>query len=149
MKRTSLRTVLLGSSLALALALAFGVGSPVNVQAADQVKGGQKLMALKPVKTIQDLEALEQGDAVVMSCPKCKTITVAYVETTKGQVKEEKVKREHLCPGCQTKIETKGVGKAAKQEVVHVCKMCGSQDVMCCVLKKGSGPTKGMEKESK
>lgn len=75
MKRTSLRTVLLDSSLALALA--FGVGSPANVQAADQVKGGQKLMSLKSVKTIQDLEALEKGDAVVMSCPKCKTIPVA------------------------------------------------------------------------
>lgn len=145
MKRPSLRTVLLGSSLALALA--FGVGSPVNVQAADQVKGGQKLMQLKPIKTTQDIEALQSGDAVVMSCPKCKTITVAYVETTKGHIKEEKLKQEHLCPGCQTKIETKGVGKAAKQEVVHVCKECGSHDVMCCVLKKGSGQTKGTEEK--
>jgi hypothetical protein len=145
MKRTSVRTILLGSGLALALA--FGVGWPVNVPAADQVKGAQKLMELKPIKTVQDLEALEQGDAVVMSCPKCKTITVAYVETTKGHIQENKVKQEHLCPGCETKIETKGVGKAAKQEVVHVCKKCGSKDIMCCVLKKGSGPTKGMEEK--
>ena len=129
------------------MALAFGVGSPLNVRAADQVKGGQKLMPLKPIKSMQDLEALEQGDAVVMSCPKCKTISVAYVETTKGQIKEGKVKQEHLCPGCQTKIETKGAGKAAKQEVVHVCKECGSHDVMCCVLKKGRGQTKGMEEK--
>jgi hypothetical protein len=145
MKKISLRTVLLGSSLALALAI--GVGSPVNVRAADQVKGSQKLMQLKPIKTIQDVEGLEQGDAVVMSCPKCKTISVAYVEAAKGQVKEGKVKLEHLCPGCQTKIETKGVGKAATQEVVHVCQKCGSHDVMCCVLKKGSGQMKGMEEK--
>ena len=82
-----------------------------------------------------------------MSCPKCKTITVAYVEATKGQVKEEKVKQEHLCPGCRTKFETKGVGKGASQEVQHVCQKCGSQDLMCCVLKRGSGQTKGMEEK--
>jgi predicted RNA-binding Zn-ribbon protein involved in translation (DUF1610 family) len=145
MKRTSVRTVLLRSSLALALA--FGLGWLPNVQAADQVKGAQKLTELKPIKTIQDLEVLDQGDAVVMSCPKCKTMTLAYVETTKGHIKEDKVKQEHLCPGCQTKIETRGVGKAARQEVLHVCQKCGSKDVMCCVLKKGGAQRKGMEEK--
>lgn len=48
-----------------------------------------------------------------MSCPKCKTMTMHYVETTKGHIKDEKVKQEHLCPGCESKIETKGAGKAA------------------------------------
>jgi len=84
---------------------------------------------------------------VALGAPSGKTITVTYVETTKGHIKEEKAKQEHLCPGCQTKIETQGVGKAAKDEVVHVCNKCGSKDVMCCVLKKGSGPTKGMEEK--
>ena len=95
------------------------------------------------------LVELQPGDAVVMSCPKCKTTTVTYVETVKGHIKDEKVKQEHLCPGCQTTIQTKGVGKAAKDEVVHVCKKCGSTDITCCVLKKGSGPTKGMQDEKK
>ena len=145
MKTTTLKSVLLSSSLALAMAV--GVAWPVSVQAADQVKGGQKMMELKPIKTTQDLEALEKGDSVVMSCPKCKTISVAYVDSGRGQIKDEKVKQEHVCPGCQTKIETKGVGKAAKQEVVHVCQKCGSKEVMCCVMKKGGGPTKGMEEK--
>jgi hypothetical protein len=136
-------TLLLSSSLALALVLA----TAGTAQA--QEKGAQKLMQLKPIKTTQDIEALQPGDAVVMSCPKCKTITVNYVETTKGHIKDGKVKQEHLCPGCETKIETKGVGKVAKNEVAHVCKKCGSEDLMCCVLKKGSGSTKGMEKENK
>lgn len=136
-----MKTLLLGSSLAVALVLA----TAVTAQA--QEKGAQKLMQLKPIKTTQDIEALQSGDAVVMSCPKCKTITVAYVETTKGHIKEEKLKQEHLCPGCQTTIQTRGVGKAAKDEVVHACKQCGSKDVMCCVMKKGSGPTKGMEEK--
>ena len=138
-----IKTLLLGSCLSVALVLATGW----TAQA--QEKGAQKLIQLKLIKTAQDIEALKPGDAVVMSCPKCKTVTVAYVETTKGHLKEEKAKQEHLCPGCQAKIETKGTGKGAKDEVTHVCKKCGSEDVMCCVLRKGSGPTKGMEEEKK
>lgn len=112
-----------------------------------QEKGAQKLIQLKPIKTAHDLEALQPGDMVVMSCPKCKTVTATYVETTKGHVTEEKTKTEHLCPGCETKIETKGSGKGAREEVTHVCKKCGSADVMCCVMKKASAPTKGMEEK--
>lgn len=141
-----MKRLLIGSTLAVALMLA--TTWTAQAQEKGSAKGGATLL-LKPIKTAQDIEALKPGDAVVMSCPKCKTITVTYVETTKGHIKEEKAKQEHLCPGCQTKIETQGVGKAAKDEVVHVCKKCGSKDVMCCVLKKGSGSTKGMEEEKK
>lgn len=139
-----MKALLLCSSLALVLATA----GTAQAQEKGSAKGGATLL-LKPIKTVPDIEVLKPGDAVVMSCPKCKTMTVTYVETTKGHIKEQKVKTEHLCPGCETKIETKGVGKAAKDEVAHVCKKCGSKDVMCCVLKKGSGPTKGMEEEKK
>ena len=51
----------------------------------------------------------------------------------------------HLCSGCETKIVTKGHGKSAKDVVVHKCKACGSKDVSCCVMKKGSHPTSGMD----
>ena len=138
-----LERLIIGSSLAVALMLT--TAGPVQAQEKGSAKGGATL--LKPVKTTQDIEALQPGDAVVMSCAKCKTVTVNYVETAKGQIKEEKAKQEHLCPGCGTRIETKGVGKSAKDVVTHVCKKCGSEDVMCCVLKKGSGPTKEMEKK--
>ena len=140
-----MRTVLLGSSLAFALAVV--VALPASVQAADQVKGAQLLM--KPM-TVGDINKLEPGDSVVMSCPKCKTITVTYIDkTTKGAIKEEKVTQKHLCAGCETIIKNEGRGKQAKDVVVHVCKTCGSEDAFCCVMKKGSGPTKGMEKEKK
>jgi hypothetical protein len=142
-KEQMMKRLLLGSSLAVALVCATAWTAPA------QEKGAQKLMQLKAIKTTQDIEALQPGDAVVMSCPKCKTMTITYVETTKGHIKEEKVKQEHLCPGCETRIETTGHGKAKKDEVVHACKKCGSKDVMCCVLKKGSGPTKGMVEEKK
>jgi len=139
--QTMIKTLLLGSSLAIALMLA----TAGTAQA--QEKGAQKLIQLKPIKSAQDIEALQSGDAVVMSCPKCKTITVTYVETIKGHIKEEKTKTEHLCPGCETKIQTTGVGKSAKDEVVHTCKKCGSTDVKCCAMKKGSGPSKGMDEK--
>ena len=140
-----MRTALLGTSLAFAMAV--GVALPVTMQAADQVKGAQLLM--KPIKTGEDIAKLEPGDMVAMSCPKCKTITVTYVETIKGHIKEEKATQRHLCPGCETTIKTEGQGKSAKDLVVHVCKQCGSKDAFCCVMKKGSGPTKGMVEEKK
>ena len=52
----------------------------------------------------------------------------------------------HLCSACDTKIVTKGQGKSAKDVVVHTCKACGSEEVSCCVMKKGAGATPGMEK---
>lgn len=137
-----------GAALAMVLIIAAALSSPAQAGEKGSAKGGASLL-LKPIKTTQDIEALKRGDAVVMSCPKCQTMTVTYVETTKGHIKEEKAKQEHLCPGCETKIETTGHGKAKKDEVVHACKKCGSTDVMCCVLKKGRGPTKGMEEEKK
>jgi len=144
--QSSIERLILGCSLAVALLLA----TAMTAQAQDKgsAKGGAGLL-LKPIKTAQDIEALQPGDAVVMSCPKCKTITVSYVETTKGHLKEQKVKHDHLCPGCGTTIETKGVGKGATSEVTHVCKKCGAKEVMCCVLKKGGGLTKDMEEEKK
>lgn len=88
---------------------------------------------LKPIKTVGDIAKLEPGDIIVLSCPKCKTITVTYVEPIKGHIKEEKLTQKHLCPGCQTTIETKGGGKAAKDHVKRVCQKCGSDDAFCCV----------------
>jgi RNase P subunit RPR2 len=142
--RKLMKSFLLSSSLAVALAV--GVAWPLSVQAADQVKGAERLM-MKPIKTAEDVAKLQPGDMIAMACPKCKTITVTYIETTKGHIKEEKATQKHLCPGCETTIKTEGQGKLAKDVVVHVCKTCGSEDAFCCTMKKGSGPTKGMEKK--
>ena len=131
----------------IAMAVAVAVWLPNTTNAADQVKGAQLLM--KPM-TVGDINKLEPGDMVAMSCPKCKTITVTYIDkTTKGAIKEEKATQKHLCAGCETIIKTEGRGKQAKDVVVHVCKTCGSEDAFCCVMKKGSGPTQGMDKEKK
>lgn len=129
------------------------VAFTITAVAADTgtAKGGAgELMKLKPIKTAEDVTALKAGDQVVMACPKCKSIYVTRVvkENKPGQTREVAV-TEHLCPGCGNKIVFKGHGKAGKEEIVHICKSCGSEDAFCCVLKAGEGQTKGMEKEKK
>ena len=141
---TPLRSHITRYCLMLALAAPFWM--PAMAQA--QEKGATKLIQLRLIKTEADAAALEPGDAIVMSCPKCKTIMVTYVETEpKGHVTRTTAGEQHLCPGCKGKLVTKGHGKNAKTEYVHVCAKCGSKDAMCCVMKKGQGPTKGMEEK--
>jgi hypothetical protein len=117
-------------------------------QALAQEKGAQKLMK---VQTVEDLRTVEAGDTIVMTCPKCKDTYTQVVEKTFKAVKPEELKTLaiHLCSGCDTKVVTKGVGKQAKDELVHTCKACGSEDVSCCVMKKGDKATPGMEKAKK
>ena len=104
-------------------------------------------MMSKPVKTLEDLSALQPGDMMVMSCPKCKDVTVTYVERTfKASEPKEKVKTQHTCPGCNTTITVEGHGKARKDVLKHVCGNCGSHDAFCCVLKKAGEPTKEEKK---
>jgi len=137
-------------ALALLVAVVGFVGHPTSASAADgTAKGGAAgLIKLKTVKTVEDLQGIEVGDTIVMSCPKCKESYAQVVEKSfKGSTGDQlKTVQIHLCDGCTTKIVTKGHGKAAKDVVVHTCKSCGSKDVNCCVMKKGAGPTPGMDK---
>ncbi len=137
-------------SFSLAMALAFGLWLPVQIQAADQVKGAQRLMELNRITTPAQAEALKPGDSIVMVCTKCKSVMMHNVTTEKGHIKVMTVGEKHLCPGCKTTIEVVGVGKGpngAHDEVKHVCKGCGDDSVFCCATKPGSGATKGMEKK--
>ena len=137
--------------ISLALAVVAVVLVPADSSAQDKGSakgGGQQLM--KPVRTPQDLGELKPGDMMVMSCPKCKNVTVSYVEPTfKATEPKDKVKAQHTCPGCNTSVTVEGHGKAKKDVLKHVCMTCGSKDAFCCVMKKGSDPTKGMEKEKR
>ena len=128
----------------LALAVVGFVSVPISAQA--QQKGAEKLMQLPKINTVEALQSLEPGDTIVMSCPKCKDTWVKVVQPMgKGGRQETANIQRHECPGCDTKIVTEGVGKQAKSVVKHTCKQCGSEDVSCCVMKKGAGPTPGME----
>lgn len=127
MKTNIIKTSLIACA-AFALAL--------TANAADQVKGAEKLMS-KPVKTLEDLSAVQPGDMMVMSCPKCKNVTVNYVEPTfKATEPKDKVKAQHMCPSCRNTITVEGHGKAKKDMVKHICQHCGSKKAFCCVMKK-------------
>ena len=130
----------------IAAVAVLGAAGHLYAQEKGSAKGGAQQLMSKPVKTLEDLSAVQPGDMMVMSCPKCKDVTVHYVEPTfKATEPKDKVKTQHTCPGCNTTITVEGHGKAKKDVVKHVCQKCGSKDAFCCVMKKGGDPTKGME----
>ena len=135
------------TTLALVLLAAALVSAPTAALA--QEKGAEKLIKLKPIKTVEDLQKVESGDTIVMSCPKCKDTYVTVSEQSFKAVtgEQKKTVKIHLCSACETRIVTKGHGREAKDVVEHTCKACGSKDVSCCVMKKGQGPTPGMEEK--
>ena len=128
----------------LVLAVLGIVSTPSGALA--QMKGAQRLMKLQ---TVEDLQNVEAGDTIVMSCPKCKDIYVQAVDKSLKGMKLGDLKKApiHLCGSCDTRIVTQGEGKQARDTLVHTCKTCGSEDVSCCVMKKHGGPSKGMEEK--
>jgi len=124
---------------------------PGSLAAQEKGAGAAKLIQLKPIETAQDAEAVRAGDMVVMSCPKCKDSwgTVVEKSSKTGAKPDVLTVKRHECPGCEHKYVTEGTGKHAITKLVHVCKKYGSEDVFCCVSKKGQGPTPGMEKDRK
>lgn len=111
-----------------------------------QEKGATRLMKLQKV---EDLQQVDAGDTILMSCPKCKdTYATVVTKPMKGMQPDEiKTVVKHLCPSCTTSIKTEGVGKNAVNKLVHTCNSCGSEDVSCCLMKKGGGATAGMEEK--
>ena len=101
---------------------------------------------LKKIQTVEDVQQIEPGDTIVMSCPKCKDTYVQVVEKSWHAATPDQLKTVgmHLCSSCDTRLLTKSMGKHAENTLVHTCKVCGSEDVSCCLKKKGSGPTPGM-----
>lgn len=121
--------------LAAAVALSALILSAAPSFAADTAKGGgRKLMQLS---TVGQVQAMQSGDAVVMTCPKCKTVTYTHVKATaKGGGSAIETVAAHGCPGCGAKFEITGHGKAKENKVTHVCSHCGSNEAFCSVLKQ-------------
>ena len=130
--------------LTLALAAIAFISAPSAALA--QMKGAQRLMKLQ---TAEDLQHVEKGDTIIMSCPKCKETYAQVVDKSLKGLKAGEMKNVpiHLCDKCDTKIVTQGTGHQAKDVLVHSCKDCGSEDVSCCLLKKHGGTTAGMEEK--
>jgi hypothetical protein len=137
---------------AVQLGFAVAVGSLLCAPLAGSAqapKGAEELIKLKSINTVEALQSVEAGDTIVMSCPKCKDTYATVVEKSfKGAEQDQlKIVAVHLCSACDTKIVTKGHGKSAETTLVHTCKSCGSPDVSCCVMKKSTSPTLGMEEK--
>ena len=113
-----------------------------------QIKGAQ---LLRPLQKVEDLQQVEAGDTIVMSCPKCKdTYATVVTKPMKGMQPDQiNTVVKHMCPTCSTSIKTEGMGKNAANKLVHTCNACGSTDVTCCLMKKNGGATMGMEDDKK
>ncbi len=139
--KTVCKTILITG---LAVAVLAWLPSPVQAQE----KGAY---LLKKIQTVEDVQQIDAGDTIVMSCPKCKDTYIQVVEKSFHNATPDQLKTVgmHLCSACDTRLVTKGEGKQAKEVLVHTCKVCGSEDVTCCLMKKGSGPTPGMAEQTK
>jgi hypothetical protein len=116
---------------------------PNLTMAQQQIKGAQML---RPLQTVADLQQVEAGDTIIMSCPKCTNMFVSVVTTPlKGRQREQLTSvAQHMCPTCSSTIQTEGMGKNAANKLVHTCNTCGSTEVSCCLMKKNGGATMGM-----
>jgi hypothetical protein len=115
--------------LVVALTVAAAVALPSVLLA--QEKGAQKLLGLKSAK------AAPAAEAAVMSCPKCKDsyVTVLDKSIRGANANQKATVVVHGCPTCDTKLTTKGVGKAATDVVSHSCGMT-AKGPSCCAAKK-------------
>jgi hypothetical protein len=130
--------------LSAALTLGSVAWLPFTANAADQVKGAQRLMQ---IASPAEAENLKPGDQIVMACTKCKSAMIHRVDTEKGHVKVMTIGEKHMCPGCDSTITVVGQGKSKQDKVTHTCEKCGDDSVFCCATKAGSGPTPGMKKK--
>ena len=125
----------LGGLLAITTLAAALFTNVISVAADVTAKGGaNKLMSLK---TVGDVEALKTGDVVVMACAKCDTITETRLQhSPKGTGGATETKAAmHTCPGCSSKWEVDGHGKAKTEKMTHVCSHCGAKGAVCAVRK--------------
>jgi hypothetical protein len=96
----------------------------------EAVKGASQLT--RPVGTSAAMPAASRTEAA-MPCPKCKDEVVNRVSTEKGHIKTTAAGVKHLCPACEQKLVTSGVGKAARNVVKHTCGYSTNGDASCCV----------------
>lgn len=145
-------------SSGLAVALAFAAGLPAAARAEDTMpmqngalpmpKGSPDMMQMEHITTQAQAEALKPGDAMSMTCTKCKDVMVQKVTTGNAHVKMMTVGEKMMCPTCGGTVEVvaTGTGEGKNAEVKHVCSKCGDDAMFCSATKPGTGSMKGMGK---
>jgi hypothetical protein len=108
----TLRNIITGSSLAVALAFV------MSVQADVKTKGGAS-------ELLKKAEPISAVATTVMACPKCKSeFSVRTDRFARGATKPTAIVETHLCDKCATELRTVGTGKQAKQLALHTCATC-------------------------
>ena len=93
--------------------------------------GGQKLLeSLKPA-TAPVAESVASTAPTAMLCPKCHNAKMTYATTSRGGKTELRTVEQHVCPGCATRIEAVGHGKAKTENVIHTCSFA-VKGASCC-----------------
>jgi len=94
-------------------------------------KGAETLVRLTSASRATAPSATAATPAAIHRCPMC-TDTLATVidKSTKGPRHEIKTVARHNCAFCETKIVTKGDGKAKYDTVVHTC--ATRSPSLCC-----------------
>lgn len=90
--------------------------------------GGQ---ALEPQVASPAPHSVTTDLTAAMPCPKCHNVKANYVTTSRGGVKEYRTVEQHVCPGCSTRIEAAGHGKAKTESVIHTCSFA-DKGASCC-----------------
>lgn len=87
-------------------------------------KGGETLVKLTKASYATAPAAVASRQAVFHRCSMCTDTLVTVVDRgTKGPRHEIKTVARHNCSSCETKIVTKGEGKAKYDATVHTCGM--------------------------
>jgi len=104
------------ATLAFVVTFATALTAAAEVQTA---KGGAQQLLGSSRPTTPEIAVMTAPAA--MLCPNCHNETMSYVTTSRGGVKEYGTVTQHLCPGCRTRIEAAGHGKARTEKVIHTC----------------------------
>jgi len=143
-KNNVLSRISFNSALSLGSALALWLPGTVRAAEPEGKMGG---MHMNHIKTQAEAEALKPGDAMSMTCGKCKIVTVQAVTADNAHVKMMTVGEKSTCSSCGGTVEVVGTGKGEgkNQEVKHVCSKCGDDAMFCSTTKPGSDAMKGMK----
>ena len=147
MKNNILGKLSLSSGLAVALAVAAWL--PGTARAADHDMSAHDMMKMQHINTQAQAEALKPGDAMSMTCSKCKEVMVQKVTKSDAHIKMMTVGEKTKCHGCggTSEVVATGKGTGKNAEVKHVCSKCGDDTMFCTAVKPGTGTGSFYEKQ--
>lgn len=125
-----MNTNMIKRQVRLTLALVTAVG--LTQFAVAQEKGATRLLNLNAASPQSGVMVVQAR----MDCPKCQDSIVRVAQpSTKGSQPEVRLVGRHGCSACQSNIQTTGMGKQARNQVVHTCEMAQASAVSCCTTK--------------